>query len=194
MNEAKIIKETHGGMEIYDIQDEMLTRREIELVGTVDGDRVNTLIRQIRYLQHQDGEKEITLFINSPGGEVISGLALYDVMQACSCPIRTVCLGTAASMGALLFCGGDSRDLFPHSKVLIHDPLINGSVEGNSTLQLQEIAENMLKLRDMTATIMAKHCKRRKTEILELTKKDTVFFGQEAVEFGLADRVLTALI
>lgn len=98
-----IIKETCNGILLYSIQDFMLTKREIECMGEINSQSVNSLIRQIRYLEAENENEEITMFINSPGGEITSGLALYDVMKAVKCPIRTVCTGMAASMAAILF-------------------------------------------------------------------------------------------
>lgn len=123
-NDAGIIKESTYGYHLIPIQDEMLSHREVELVGEVTPETVNALVRQLRYLQRQDPEGPITLYINSPGGSVDSGMALYDVMQAVSCPIRTICVGLAASMAALLFISGGQRDMLPHSRLMIHDPLI----------------------------------------------------------------------
>ena len=123
-NDAGIIKESTYGYHLIPIQDEMLSHREVELVGKVTPETVNALVRQLRYLQRQNPEGPITLYINSPGGSVDSGMALYDVMQAVSCPIRTICVGLAASMAALLFISGGQRDMLPHSRLMIHDPLI----------------------------------------------------------------------
>ena len=108
----QILKETTAGMQRYSILDQMLANRQIECTGEITAASVNALIRQIRYLAQEDPGAPITLYINSPGGEVTSGLALYDVMQAVPCPIRTVCTGTAASMAAVLFATG-SRQCCP---------------------------------------------------------------------------------
>ncbi len=121
----RVMRETTAGMFFYTIQDDMLQRREVELVGAIDTDSVYELCRQLRYLQNDAPNKEITMFINSPGGEVDSGLALYDVMKGISCPIRTVCMGIAASMGAVLFAAGNKREILPHGRVMIHDPLLD---------------------------------------------------------------------
>ena len=134
----QIIEETNLGIQRFDIRDAMLASRELELSGPVDSESVAVIIRGILYLQKVDAAAPITLFINSPGGEVSSGLALYDVMQAASCPIRTVCLGLAASMAALLFIAGDTRDMLPHSRVMVHDPLISGGVGGSASVKLRE--------------------------------------------------------
>jgi len=185
----RIIKETSAGDFTYDIRDEMLSRREVECVGEINAQSVYSLCRQLRYLQWQDPDAEITMYINSPGGEVTSGLALYDVMQAVSCPIRTVCMGHAASMGAVLFAAGDKRDILPHGRVMIHDPLISGGL-GGSALAIQDISKDLLKTREVICGILAKHAGKSIKEIYRKTVKDAWFDAQEAVDFGLADRVV----
>ncbi len=185
----RIIRETSAGDFTYDIRDEMLRRREVECVGEINAQSVYSLCRQLRYLQQQDPNAGITMYINSPGGEVTSGLALYDVMQAVSCPIRTVCMGHAASMGAVLFAAGKERDILPHGRVMIHDPLISGGL-GGSALAIQDISKDLLKTRETLCGILARHTGRSLKEIYRKTAKDAWFDAQEAVDFGLADRVI----
>lgn len=185
----RIIRETSAGDFTYDIRDEMLRRREVECVGEINAQSVYSLCRQLRYLQQQDPDAEITMYINSPGGEVTSGLALYDVMQAVSCPIRTVCMGHAASMGAVLFAAGKERDILPHGRVMIHDPLISGGL-GGSALAIQDISKDLLKTREVTCGILARHTGKSIREIYRKTAKDAWFDAREAVDFGLADRVI----
>lgn len=187
-----IIKETSKGFDSYRIMDELFQQREIECVGEINQDTVYSLIQQIRYLHRIAPDEEITLYINSPGGEVSSGLALYDVMKAVSCPIRTVCVGTAASMGALLFAAGDKREMLPHARVMIHDPLISGGI-GGSALSVHAQSQHLMKVRETTAKILAKHTGKTLEEIYEKTATDTFFYAEEAVEFGLADSIITEL-
>lgn len=189
--EARIIRESSHGYDLIPLQDEMLAHREVELVGDVDADSVNTLIRELRYLQRQDPEGEITLYINSPGGGVDSGLALYDVMQAISCPIRTVCVGLAASMAALLFIAGDRRDMLPHSRLMIHDPLIIQT--GGSALRLKAVSDDLMETRQITARVIAEHSGKSLEEVLEKTAADSFFRAEDAVAFGLADNIITSL-
>ena len=151
-NEASIIKESTSGYHLIPIQDEMLSHREVELVGEVNADSVNALVRQLRYHQRQDPEGPITLYINSPGGSVDSGMALYDVMQAVSCPIRTICVGLAASMAALLFISGGQRDMLPHSRLMIHDPLILQT--GGSALKLKALSDDLMETRQIIAKVI----------------------------------------
>lgn len=184
----RILKETHNGLYLYEIQEDMLQRRELECTGTINSSSVYNLCRQLRYLQQQDPDREITMFINSPGGEVDSGLALYDVMKGISCPVRTVCMGIAASMGALLFAAGDQRDILPHGRIMIHDPLISRT--GGSALQLQEVSRNLMETRKEICDILARHTGKTLEEIYEKTARDCWFNAEESVAFGLADRVI----
>ena len=190
--QPQIIRETAEGLNRLDIRDEMLDQRVLELMTSVDAESCAVVIRGLLHLQRQDSTTPITLYINSPGGEVQSGLALYDVMQAVSCPIRTVCLGMAASMGALLFIAGDEREILPHSRVMIHDPLI-GAGAGGSALSVKARADDLMRIRDITAGVIARHSGMSVERVFELTASDTYFEAEEAVDAGLADRVITRL-
>ena len=129
------------------------------------------------------------MFINSPGGAVTSGLALYDVMAGLSCPIRTVCLGTAASMGSILFVAGTKREILPHGRVMIHDPLqvMNGSI---TALQLEEESRLLMQTREILCKILSERTGHTVEEIYEKTRRDSYFNAEEAVAFGLADLVI----
>lgn len=187
-----VMQETSDGLRLYDIRDEMLASREIEITGAIDAGSVSTAIRCLLHLQKEDQQLPITLYINSPGGEVQSGLALYDVMQAVSCPIHTVCLGMAASMAALLFIAGDQREMLLHSRVMIHDPLIGGGI-GGSALSVKARADDLMRIRDITAQVISQHTGMNLEEVFELTAKDTYFEAEEAIANGMADRIITSL-
>ncbi|MBR3157548.1 MAG: ATP-dependent Clp protease proteolytic subunit [Atopobiaceae bacterium] len=186
-----IIRESSRGLELIDIRDEMLANREVECVGVIDVDMTYSLCQQLRYLSKDDPRERITMYFNSPGGEVQSGLAIYDVMQAIPCPVRTVCLGMAASMAALLFVAGDEREMLPHASLMIHDPLIGNA--GGSALELKTIADNLLRTRQITAEVLSRHTGHSVEEVLAVTKHDTYFEASEAVAWGLADRVIDQL-
>ncbi len=188
--QPQIIRETAEGLNRLDIRDEMLDQRELELMTSVDAESCAVVIRGLLHLQRQDSTTPITLYINSPGGEVQSSLALYDVMQAVSCPVRTVCLGMAASMGALLFIAGDEREILPHSRVMIHDPLIGAD---GSALSVKARADDLMRIRDITAGVIARHSGMSVERVFELTASDTYFEAEEAVEAGLVDSVITRL-
>ena len=190
--QPQIIRETAEGLNRLDIRDEMLGKRQLELMTSVNAESCAVVIRDLMYLQREDPTAPITLYINSPGGEVQSGLALYDVMQAVSCPIRTVCLGMAASMAALLFIAGDDREILPHSRVMIHDPLISAGAGGNA-LSVKARADDLMRIRDITAGVIARHSGMSIDRVFEFTATDTYFEAEEAVEAGLADRIITKL-
>ena len=192
MTEPRIIKETSSGTSFSEIRDEMFSDREILCVGEINSVTVNSLINQIRYLAKSDPEKEITMYINSPGGEVSSGLALYDVMKAVKCPIRTVCVGTAASMAAVLFASGSERDMLPHARIMIHDPLIIGGA-GGSALAMKRLSDDLLRTREIMCGILSEHTGRTLEEIYEKTASDSFFYADEAIKFGLADKVVESL-
>lgn len=186
-----ILKETNLGISSYRIEDQMLSDRKIICVGSITADSVNSMILQIMHLEQEDPTKPITIYINSPGGEVTSGLALYDVMNAVSCPIHTVCVGMASSMGALLFSAGDHRAMLPHSKLMIHDPLTRNI--GGSALEIQKLSNNLMETRQIAAEILVKHTGRTLEEIFEKTASDCYFTAEEAINFGLADTILKSL-
>lgn len=190
---ADIIRETYQGIHAIRIQDDMLTHREIECIGEINDDSVNALIRQIRYLEREEPKSEIKIFINSPGGMVSSGLALYDVMEAVTCPITTVCMGLAASMAAILFVAGDRREMLAHSRIMIHDPLVGGGGIAGSATQLDARVKDIMNTRMITAGILAEHTGHSVEEILEKTASDSYFYATEAIAFGMADKIVTEL-
>lgn len=187
-----IMKETSNGIVRCSIQDEMFQRREIECAGELTQESVYSLILQLRYLEKAEPDAEISMYINSPGGEVSSGLALYDVMQAVKCPVRTVCVGLAASMGALLFASGDQRDMLPHARVMIHDPLVAGGI-GGSALKVDSLSKELMKMRAVTCEILARHTGKTLEEIYSKTAMDSYFDAEAAVAFGLADKIIYEL-
>lgn len=187
-----IIRETSEGLNQIPIQDILFQRREVECIGEITEDSVAALIIQLRYLHREAPEQEITMYINSPGGEVSSGLALYDVMKAIQCPIRTVCVGTAASMAAILFLSGDKRDMLAHSKVMIHDPLIPGGI-GGSALKVDAVARNLMQTRQTIADIISRHTGKSMEDVLAKTASDSYFDAEQAVKWGLADRIIHEL-
>lgn len=190
---ADIIRESYQGYSSIRIQDDMLSHREMECIGEINDDSVNELIRQLRYLEREDPKEEIKIFINSPGGMVSSGLALYDVMRIITCPITTICMGLAASMAAILFVAGGKREMLEHSRIMIHDPLIGGRGIAGSATQLDARVKDLMNTRMITAGILAKHTGRSVEEILEKTAADSYFYAKEAIAFGLADEIIRKL-
>lgn len=188
---ANILKETVRGTDCIKIEDELLSRREIFLTEEVNPETSNELIKQLMYLERQDSGKEITLYINSPGGEVISGLAVYDLISLMKSPVRTVCTGTAASMGAILFLAGKKREMLPHTRLMIHDPSFSGgSIGGKKSHELRHELEKLDEVREALAKIIAEKTGRPLEEIYDVTSDDTFYSAEEAITFGLATGIL----
>ena len=184
-----ILKETREGITAYRIEYDMLHNRQVCLMGPVTEDSVNSLVSQLLYLERKAPGEEITMFINSGGGQVGNGLALYDVMRQISSPVRTICMGHACSMAAVLFAAGDKREIYSHSKVMIHDPSISGRLTSKA-LELQALSEDLLATRQTIAEILSLHTGQTIKAILEKTCIDSYFNAEEAIEFGLADAVI----
>lgn len=184
-----IIRETCEGTVCIPIRDALFQHREIHLSGEITQESASGLVLQLRYLQAENPGKEITLYLNSPGGEITSGLAVYDAMQAMSCPVKTVCIGMAASMAAILFAAGSKREILPHARIMIHDPLLSGGI-GGSALKIDSIAKDLMQTRQTVAEILARHTGHSLDEVLEKTATDCYFSAHEAVAWGLADRVI----
>lgn len=189
MTTPNIIRETCEGTACILIRDELFRRREIYCTGEIDAETANSIIVQMHFLALEAPEEEITLYINSPGGEISSGLAIYDTMQAVPCPVHTVCIGMAASMAAVLFTAGSKREIFPHARIMIHDPLISGGV-GGSALKIDQTARNIMRLRKVQAKILAKHTGHTVQEVYAKTANDSYFDAGEAVSWGLADSII----
>lgn len=191
IEQPRVIRETSSGYFATSLNDELFLRRRINILGEITSDSVNDYILQLLQLDYQEPKTPIWLYINSPGGSVTDGLALYDVMSALSCEIKTVCLGMAASMASIIFASGSERMMLPHSKILIHDPRIMQA--GGTALELKSISDNLLQTREITAEILAKHSGKPKETIFEKTKTDSYFSAAEAIDFGLADKIIERL-
>lgn len=189
----RIIKETVRGLDIVSLEDELLQNREIFLTQRVDADTTNELIKQLMYLEMEDDEAEITLYINSPGGEVTSGLAVYDYMTMMKAPIRTVSIGTAASMGAILFLAGEKRQMLPHTRLMIHDPsYADANMSGKKPHEIQHELDKLNETREIIAKIISEKTGKSIEEVYKVTADDTFYNAKEAVEFGLATEIITA--
>lgn len=188
-NVPQLSMETSYGFSSRRMQDELLKRRVILCFGEITPEMADGLILQLLYLG-KESKEQINLYIHSPGGEVNSGLAVYDTMQLVGCPIRTVCVGDASSMAAVLFAAGTTRLILAHSQVMIHDPLVRQI--GGSTLKIKDWADSLMETRRDMVKILSRHTGRSEAEILEKTEKETTFHAKEAVEFGLADKIFRA--
>ena len=187
-----MVVEQSGRVErAYDIYSRLLKERVIFLVGPIDEMSSNVIVAQLLFLESDNPEKDISLYINSPGGLVSAGLAVYDTMQFIKPDVSTLCIGQAASMGALLLCAGakGKRFCLPNSRVLIHQPL--GGFQGQATdIAIQ--AKEILYLRQRLNEIMAKHTGQDVKTIARDTERDNFFGGVEAIKYGLVDKVLVS--
>lgn len=187
-----IIRETSEGTVRVPIADMMFQRREVWLTGEINSEVADAVIAQILHLDAEDPDAEITLYIDSPGGSVTAGLSIYDVMQAVTANIHTVCVGTTASMAAVLFAAGHRREILRHGEVMIHDPLVSGGITG-SALAIQDKSDRLMAKRKVLCGILAQHTGKNIKQIYKVTAKDTYFGAEEAVQYGLADAVIEKL-
>lgn len=184
-----VIEHTHRGERSYDIYSRLLKDRIIFLGTPITDDVANVIIAQMLFLESEDPDKDINLYINSPGGSVTAGLAIYDSMQYVQPPVSTLCLGQAASMGAVLLAAGakGKRFALPNSRIMIHQPL--GGVGGQAT-DIEIHAKEILRMKDLLSTILANHSGRDFKEIEADSDRDNFMQATEAKEYGLIDHVV----
>jgi len=184
-----VIEKSQQGERAYDIYSRLLKDRIVMLGSPIDDDVANITIAQLLFLESQDKTKDIKLFINSPGGSVNAGLAIYDTMQHIACDVSTICLGLAASMGAVLLAGGadGKRFALPNSEIMIHQLL--GGVEGQAT-DIKIRAERILKMKDQLNRILAKHTGKPFKQVETDTDRDYFMDPKQAKTYGLIDKIL----
>lgn len=184
-----VVETTHRGERTWDVYSRLLKDRIVFLGTEVNAQVANMIIAQLLFLESDDPDKEITLYINSPGGAITSGLAIYDTMQYVRCPVATVVLGQAASMGALLLCAGapGMRRALPSARVMIHQPL--GGFQGQQT-DIEIHAREILTIRKRVNEIMASHTGQSFEKIHADTERDRYLTAQQAKEYGLVDVVI----
>jgi ATP-dependent Clp protease, protease subunit len=185
----QVVEQTHRGERSWDIFSRLLKDRIIFLGVGVTDEVANLLVAQMLYLESDDPKKEITLYINSPGGSVNAGLAIYDTMQYVRCPVATTCVGQAASMAAVLLAAGASgrRMVLPNSRVLIHQPM--GGVSGQAS-DIEIHAREILRTRKRLNEILVKHTGKNLKKIQQDTDRDYIMTAEEAVEYGVVDEVM----
>lgn len=184
-----VVEQTSRGERAYDIYSRLLKERIIFIGGVIDDELANVIIAQFLFLEAEDPDKEIFLYINSPGGAVTAGLAIYDTMQYVKPPISTLCMGLAASMGAILLAAGEKGKRFalPHSRIMIHQPM--GGARGQATdLEIQ--AREILLLKEKLNKIMEYHTGQLYEKIVRDTDRDYFIGAEEAKEYGIIDEVL----
>lgn len=185
-----VIEKTSGGERSYDIYSRLLQDRIIMLSNEVNDDIASLIVSQLLFLESQDPTKDIHLYINSPGGSVSAGFAIYDTMNYVKCDVSTICMGMAASMGAFLLAGGakGKRLALPNSEIMIHQP--SGGAKGQET-EIRIVAEQILKTRDQLNRILAENTGKPLDVIAADTERDNYMTAQEAKEYGLIDEIVT---
>jgi ATP-dependent Clp protease protease subunit len=185
-----VVEQTNRGERAYDIYSRLLKDNIIFLGRPIDDDVSNLVIAQMLFLEAENPEKDIALYVNSPGGSITAGLAIYDTMQYIKPDVSTLCVGQAASMAAVLLAAGTKgkRAVLPNSRVLIHQPLLYG-LQGQQT-DIDIHAKDLLRMRDRIEEILSEHSGKSKEEIHSDTERDKILSASQAVEYGLADQVM----
>lgn len=184
-----VVEQTGKGERTYDIYSRLLLDRIVFISGEVNDEMANAICAQLLFLQSQDDKKEISVYVNSPGGSVTAGLAIYDTMQFVKCPIATYCIGQAASMGAVLLTAGSKGRRFslPNARIMIHQPW--GGAEGKAS-DIEITAREILRLKERLNEILAKHAGRKLSDVVRDTDRDHFMSADEAKAWGLIDEVL----
>ena len=184
-----VVEQTGKGERTYDIYSRLLLDRIVFISGEVNDDMANAVCAQLLFLQSQDAKKEISVYVNSPGGSVTAGLAIYDTMQFVKCPVATYCLGQAASMGAVLLAAGarGRRFALPNARIMIHQPW--GGAEGKAS-DIEITAKEILRLKEVLNEILAKHSGKAVGDVVRDTDRDHFMSAEEAKSWGLVDEVL----
>lgn len=185
-----VIEKTSQGERSYDIYSRLLKDRIIFLGDEVNSQTANVIVAQMLFLESEDPGKDINFYINSPGGEITSGMAIYDTMNYIKCDVRTICVGMAASMGAFLLSGGTpgKRMALPNAEIMIHQPL--GGTQGQAT-EIEIAAKHILRTKEKLTKIIADNCKKPYEEVLKDCERDNWKTAQEALEYGLIDEIVT---
>lgn len=188
-----VIEQTSKGERSYDIFSRLLKDRIIFLGEDVNATTASLIVAQLLFLESEDPDKEISLYINSPGGSVTDGLAIVDTMNYIKCPVSTTCIGLAASFGAVLLANGEKGKRFatPNAEILIHQPLIGGNGISGQTTDIKIHAEQMIKTRERLTKILSDKTGKPLEKVMEDTERDHYMTAEEALEYGLIDEILT---
>ena len=187
-----VIEKTSGGERSYDIYSRLLQDRIIILSNEVNDDIASLVVSQLLFLESQDPNKDISLYINSPGGSVSAGFAIYDTMNYVKCDVSTICMGLAASMGAFLLAGGakGKRLALPNAEIMIHQPLIGGKGLSGPAADIQIASEQMQKTKQRLTRLLSENTGRTVDEVAAATERDNFMSAREALAFGLIDRII----
>ncbi len=184
-----VIEQTGRGERAYDIYSRLLKDRIVFIGEAIDDHLSNVVVAQLLFLESEDPEKDVNIYINSPGGVITSGLAIYDTMQYIKCPVSTICVGQAASMGAVLLAGGDpgKRIALPSARIMIHQPL--GGTQGQA-IDIQIHAREIMRLKQRIHEILIKHTGKTDSQIEADTDRDLFMSAEEALTYGIIDKVI----
>ena len=184
-----VVEQTGKGERTYDIYSRLLLDRIVFISGEVNDEMANAVCAQLLFLQSQDPKKEISVYVNSPGGSVTAGLAIYDTMQFVKCPVATYCIGQAASMGAVLLTAGEKgkRHALPNARIMIHQPW--GGAEGKAS-DIEITAREILRLKEILNGILARHSGQKIEDVVRDTDRDHFMSAEDAMAWGLIDKVV----
>ena len=185
-----VLVKSSSGITQVSADSKLLSQRKVFIEGEISSESACEFIKKILILNEEDTDKPIDVLINSPGGEINSGMAIYDVIQASKAPIRMFCIGRAYSMGAVLFSSGNhGRYMLPHSELMLHEPLLGNRVSGNSS-SIQSISESLLETKRRMNQILARHTGKSEEEVEKATSYDHYYSPKESREFGLCDEIV----
>ena len=189
-----VVEQTARGERSYDIFSRLLNDRIVMLSEEVNNTTASLIVAQLLYLGGQDPDKDISLYINSPGGSITAGMAIYDTMNYIKCDVSTICIGMAASMGAFLLAAGakGKRMALPNSEIMIHQPLISGGGLQGQTTDIKIHTDHLVRTREKMNTILAQRTGKTVEQIAQDTERDNYLSAQEAMEYGLIDSVITS--
>lgn len=186
----EVLVKSSNGITQVSADSKLLSQRKVFIEGEIDDQAACSFIKKIMLLTAENPNKEIDVLINSPGGEINSGLAMYDVIQSCKTPIRIFCIGRAYSMAAVLFASGrNGRYMLPHSELMLHEPLLGNHVRGNSS-SIKSISDSLISTKIKLNQILAKHTGKSEEEVEKASSFDHYFDPEESIEFGLCDEVV----
>ena len=184
-----VLVKSSSGITQVSADSKLLSQRKVFIEGEISSESACEFIKKILILNEEDTDKPIDVLINSPGGEINSGMAIYDVIQASKAPIRMFCIGRAYSMGALFSSGNHGRYMLPHSELMLHEPLLGNRVSGNSS-SIQSISESLLETKRRMNQILARHTGKSEEEVEKATSYDHYYSPEESREFGLCDEIV----
>lgn len=188
---TRYVTETARGIEVISLEDVLYASREVFLTGEVNQDSSVEIIKQLMLLEKLSKEEEITIYINSLGGDVSSGMAVYDYIRMMNAPVKTVCIGTAASMGAMIYLAGDKRELLPHATIMIHDPAYGGGdMAGKKPHELASYVDKLKQMQNIIVDIICERTGKTQKQVREKTREDSYFDAKEAIEYGLATGIV----